>query len=200
MLTAKGAATRRRIIEAAAAEIRERGAAATRLEDVGTRSATGKSQMFHYFPDGKEQLLLAVAQFEADRVLQDQEPHLSALDSWTAWSAWRDAVVERYRRLGVNCPLGVLLTEVGRHTPAARAITVQLLETWEAALRRGVEAMQAAGEIRAEVDPRETAAALVAAIQGGVVVLLATGSSRHLEAALDVILTSLGAPVSANAT
>ncbi|WP_426502987.1 TetR/AcrR family transcriptional regulator [Dactylosporangium sp. McL0621] len=197
MLTVRGAATRQRIVEAAAAEIREHGAVATRLEDVGKRSATGKGQMFHYFPDGKEQLLLAVAEFEAGRVLEDQEPHLSALDSWDAWSAWQAAVVDRYRRLGPNCPLGMLLTEVGKHTPAARAITVRLLEAWEAALCRGITTMQAAGEIRPGVDPRETAAALVAAIQGGVVVLMATGRSRHLEAALDVILTSLGAPTRA---
>lgn len=192
MLTAKGAATRRRIIEAAAAEIRERGAAATRLEDVGRRSATHKSQMFHYFPDGKEQLLLAVAELEAARVLDDQEPHLSALDSWEAWTAWRAAVVDRYRRLGPDCPLGVLLTEVGRHTPAARAITRQLLDTWEDALCSGITAMQAAGRMRPDADPRQSAAALVAAVQGGVVVLMATGSSRHLEAALDVVLASLG--------
>ena len=69
MLTKKGSATRQRIIEAAAAEIRERGIGNVTLDDVGRRSGTGKSQLFHYFPDGREQLLLAVAQREADRVL-----------------------------------------------------------------------------------------------------------------------------------
>ena len=41
---------------AAAAEIRERGVSAVTLDDVGRRSRTGKSQLFHYFPEGKEQL------------------------------------------------------------------------------------------------------------------------------------------------
>ena len=49
MTTAKGAATRRRIVEAAAAEIRERGTLATTLDDVCRRSGTGKSQVFHSF-------------------------------------------------------------------------------------------------------------------------------------------------------
>ena len=95
MLTAKGAATRDRIVAAAAAEIRERGISAVKLDDIGRRSRTGKSQLFHYFPEGKEQLLLAVAEREAEQVLEDQEPHLGQLTSWDAWAEWRDVVVEK---------------------------------------------------------------------------------------------------------
>ncbi len=125
MLTAKGLATRERIVDAAAVEIRERGIGAVTLDDIGQRSRTGKSQLFHYFPDGKEQLLLAVAEREAERVIEDQEPQLGRLTSWDAWQDWRDVLVERYRRQGVHCPLGVLITEIGRHTPAAQAVTGQ---------------------------------------------------------------------------
>jgi AcrR family transcriptional regulator len=46
-LTAKGAATRQRIIEGAAAEIREHGAAAARLEDICARVRVSKGQVFH---------------------------------------------------------------------------------------------------------------------------------------------------------
>src|ERR1700758_4457476 len=102
-LTAKGAATRQRIIDGAAAEIRAHGVSATTLDDVRTRTRTSKSQLFHYFPGGKEQLLLAVAEHEAQRVLGDQQPHLSTLTSWAAWQRWRDAVVDRYRKQGQHC-------------------------------------------------------------------------------------------------
>ena len=193
MLTAKGAATRDRIVTAAAAEIRERGISAVKLDDIGRRSRTGKSQLFHYFPEGKEQLLLAVAEREAERVLEDQEPHLGQLTSWDAWAEWRDAVVEKYRRQGVNCPLGVLISEIGRHTPAAQAVTGKLLEQWQRRLELGIEDMKAAGEIRAEVDPARASAALVAAIQGGVAILMASGSSTQLEYALDLCLDYLRA-------
>ncbi len=191
MLTAKGAATRERIVAAAAAEIRERGISAVKLDDIGRRSRTGKSQLFHYFPDGKEQLLLAVAEREAEQVLEDQEPHLGQLTSWEAWRDWRDAVVEKYRRQGVNCPLGVLITEIGRHTPAAQAVTAQLLAQWQRRLELGIEEMKAAGEIRAAVDPARASAALIAAIQGGVAILMSSGTSTHLEYALDLCLDYL---------
>ena len=72
--------------------------ALTTLEDIMNRTHTSKSQLFHYFPGGKEQLMLAVAEFESQTVIDDQEPHLSALTSWAAWQRWRDVVVERYRR------------------------------------------------------------------------------------------------------
>ncbi|MEJ1112336.1 MULTISPECIES: TetR/AcrR family transcriptional regulator [unclassified Kribbella] len=191
MLTAKGTATRQRIVDAAAAEIRERGITAVTLDDVGRRSRTGKSQLFHYFPEGKEQLLLAVAQREADRVLEDQQPQLGQLTSWKAWQDWRDVVVERYRRQGVHCPLGVLITEVGRHTPAAQAVTAQLLEQWQRQVQAGIEDMRARGEIRSGVDPERAAQAVIAAIQGGVSILMSTGSAKHLESALDLCLDYL---------
>ncbi|MFG1820122.1 TetR/AcrR family transcriptional regulator [Kribbella sp. NPDC049174] len=191
MLTAKGAATRGRIVDAAAAEIRERGIAAVTLDDIGRRSGTGKSQLFHYFPEGKEQLLLAVAEREADRVIEDQEPQLGQLTSWDAWHEWRDVVVEKYRRQGVHCPLGVLITEIGRHSPAAQAVTGKLLAQWQGRIQAGIEDMKAAGEIRADVDPARAAAALIAAIQGGVTILMSSGSSKHLEYALDLYLDYL---------
>ena len=88
-LTVKGVATRQRIIEGAAAEIREHGIVATTLDDVRVRTRTSKSQLFHYFPGGKDELLLAVARHEAERVLGDQRPQLGELTSWPAWAAWR---------------------------------------------------------------------------------------------------------------
>ncbi|GGM06382.1 hypothetical protein GCM10010129_57710 [Streptomyces fumigatiscleroticus] len=56
----------------------QRGVTGTTLDDIRARTATSKSQIFHYFPGGKEELLLAVAAREAERVLEDQEPHLRA--------------------------------------------------------------------------------------------------------------------------
>lgn len=192
-LTAKGRATRSRIVDGAAEVLRERGVAAVTLDDVMARTSTSKSQLFHYFPDGKDELLLAVAQYEADRVLEDQQPYLSCLDSWDAWARWRDVVVRRYEEQGDHCPLGSLLLQVGRTTPGARAIVVGLLHTWQESLAAGIRAMQAAGHLPADLEVDQHAASLLAGIQGGVAILLATGHSTHLRAALDQGLAALRA-------
>ena len=190
-LTAKGAATRARIIEGAAAQIRSEGVAGTTLDDIRARTNTSKGQLFHYFPAGKEELLLAVAQHEANGVISDQEPYLSDLRSWDAWSAWRDAVVDRYRRQGQNCPLSAVTTQLGPSSPGAHAVTTQLYLQWEGAIALGIKEMQAQGLVRKTLDAKQAGAALLAGIQGGVLIFLATGELRHLEAALDVGIANL---------
>lgn len=190
-LTAKGRATRQRIVEGAAAEIRARGVAIATLDDVRSRTHTSKSQLFHYFPGGKEQLLLAVAEHEAQHVLTDQQPHLSALTSWAAWQRWRDTVVDRYRRQGQHCPLAVLMSEIGRTSPAAQAVTAALMRQWHDAIATGVRQMQQQHKIAPSIDADRAAAALLAGIQGGVGIMLATGDLGYLKAALDLGIESL---------
>ncbi len=189
-LTPKGAATRQRIIDGAAAEIRANGAVITTLEDVMARTGTSKSQLFHYFPDGKEQLLLAVAERESARVISDQQPHLGQLTSWAAWQRWRDVVVERYRNQGQQCPLSTVMSEIGR-TPGAQAVTSALVQRWRAEIEQGVRAMQSQGKVEPDVDPSLAATALLAGIQGGVLILMSTGDIGYLEAALDVGIAGL---------
>src|ERR1700761_1120224 len=129
-ITAKGTATRQRIIVTAADEIREFGVTAT-LDDIRARARVSKGQLFHYFPAGREELLLAVARYEADRVLADQQPELGDLGSWPAWLAWRDAVVARYRAQGQQCPLNALVTQLGRMTPGAQTVVAELMRHWQ---------------------------------------------------------------------
>jgi AcrR family transcriptional regulator len=189
--TAKGLATRRRIVEGAAAEIRENGVIEVTLDDVRQRTGTSKSQLFHYFPEGKEQLLLAVARFEADRVLSYQEDYLERLDSWAAWASWRDAVVAHYREQGQRCPLSMVIGHLGRTTPGAQAVTSELFRRWQEELAAGIRHMQRGGDISPDLDVDRATAALIASIQGGVLIMLATGQVGPLEAALDVTIEHL---------
>ena len=190
-LTRKGAATRQRIVEGAAAEIREQGVLRTTLDDIMARTRTSRSQLFHYFPDGKDELLLAVAHHEADRVLADQQPHLGDLSTWAAWQAWRDTLVARYRAQGEHCPLATVNSELGRNSPGARAVSAELMRRWRGEIAEGIRRLQATGQVDPALDATRSAAALLAGIQGGVLLLLTTGSSDPLEAALDVGIAHL---------
>jgi AcrR family transcriptional regulator len=189
-LTAKGRATRHRIIEGAAAYLLSDEPGEVTLDDIRAVTKTSKGQLFHYFPGGKEELLLAVAKFEAGRVLADQEPHLGALDNWAAWDAWRQAVIERYRAQGARCPMSSLMSQVGS-VPGAAEVVTTLLETWQGHIRRGIIAMKERGLIGASIDPERTSAAFITGIQGGVTVLRSTGSTAHLEATLNLLMEYL---------
>jgi AcrR family transcriptional regulator len=189
-LTTKGTATQQRIVVAAADEIRELGVTAT-LDDIRGRARVSKGQLFHYFPDGREELLLAVARYEADRVLADQQPELGDLGSWAAWLAWRDRVLARYREQGQQCPLNALVSQLGRMTPGAQAVVAELMSQWQGDIKAGIVRMQAAGEVTDELDAGRAAVAILAGIQGGVVMLMSTGDLTPLEAALDLGLDYL---------
>jgi AcrR family transcriptional regulator len=178
-MTAKGLATQHRIVVAAALLIREKGAAETTLDDVRAATSTSKSQLFHYFPDGRIDMLVAVARREADQVLEAQRPYLDELTSWESWQAWREAVLRHYGELGRRCPLGSLTSELGKSSPEAGALVSDLFATWEAALLRGTLALLPGR--KAAID---CAGNVLAAVQGGVVLLQMTGRIDYLKNAL----------------
>src|SRR4029079_12076360 len=113
-------------------------------------------------------------------VLADQQPHLGALTSWAAWQRRPDTAVDRYRRQGQHCPLAVLMSEIGRSTPGAQAVTAALIAQWHAEIATGVRHMQAQAMVADGVDAERAAAALLAGIQGGVGIMLATGELGYL--------------------
>ncbi|MFC8734059.1 TetR/AcrR family transcriptional regulator [Luteimicrobium sp. NPDC057192] len=192
-LTAKGLATRARIVQGAADFLRGTDDGEITLDDVRAITGTSKGQLFHYFPGGKDDLLMAVVRLEADHVLDDQQPYLANLTTWAAWERWRDVVVARYRAQGSRCSLSALMGQVGG-VPGVPEVVRDLLVDWEAHLAAGIRSMQDAGEMRADLPAGRAAAALVAGIQGGVLLLRTTGDTRHLEAALDAGLDHLRAP------
>ena len=93
-LTPKGARTRARIVEEAAALIHERGVAGTTLEDVKVAAEVSGSQMYHYFPD-KNELVQAVIDYQADTIV-NRNRH--ALGSANGVEAWRNMVITAAKR------------------------------------------------------------------------------------------------------
>src|SRR5258708_12631851 len=85
-LTARGAATRSRIVEAAADLIYAHGVERTSLDDVMAASGVSKSQLYHYFAV-KDALVLEVIAKQTEPVLDAQRPHLAALNSLPALNA-----------------------------------------------------------------------------------------------------------------
>jgi hypothetical protein len=70
----------------------------------GPRPVRAKSQLFHYFPGGKGQLLLAVDEEQARRVLDDQRPLLDRLTTWEAWEQWEELILREYPADVEHCP------------------------------------------------------------------------------------------------
>ncbi|MFE0631884.1 TetR/AcrR family transcriptional regulator [Streptomyces sp. NPDC058864] len=191
MLTKKGAATKARIIEGAAQLVAVKGAAGTCLDDIRAATGTSKSQLFHYFPEGKTQLLLAVAEEYSHRVLEDQRPLLDRLDSWDAWEQWRELVLRLHSPGDGHCPLTALGRQPPQTVPGVRELITDHLERWHAALAKGLTAMRTDGLLREDADVDALATAVLAAVQGGAMMGQITGSTDPLRTALTVALDHL---------
>jgi TetR/AcrR family transcriptional regulator, transcriptional repressor for nem operon len=189
LATARGAATRARIVEAAAGLVYLHGASATSLEDLMAASATSKSQLYHYFAD-KAALMRAVIEFQTRNVIGVQAAHFDVADSLAGLHRWRDALVTMNRGArGVGgCPLGSLASELSDRSESARVLLAHGFALWESHFTDSLKAMRDRGELKAEANPGELATAVIAAVQGGLLLAQTTRQSRPLELALDMAI------------
>jgi TetR/AcrR family transcriptional repressor of nem operon len=193
-LTPRGAATRSRIVEAAADLIYAHGVERTSLDDVMAASGVSKSQLYHYFTD-KDDLVRAVIAHQTDGILDAQQPLLDHLDSFEALERWRDLLVglQEQRQCAGGCPIGSIAAELADDDPVARADLAAGFERWEAPIRAGLARMRDRGELRPDADTDALALALLAALQGGLVLTQTRRSTEPLRTALDAMLAHIRA-------
>jgi AcrR family transcriptional regulator len=192
-LTARGAATRERIVAGAAALIYEWGVASTSLDDIMAATRTSKSQLYHYFAD-KDALVLEVIRRQLGQIIAGQEAELRGLRTWQGMQRWRDHLVEGTRATGGagGCPLGSLASELADQSESAREALAACFTEWEAYLVDGFTAMRQDGLMSPEADPAELAVTVMTALQGGLLLAQTTRDVRPLELALDMAIAHAG--------
>jgi AcrR family transcriptional regulator len=191
-LTRKGQATRDRIVEAAAGLMFRQGVAGTTTEQVQAAAGVSASQIFHYFAD-KRALIRAVIAYQTEAVLAAQQPLLARLDSMDALRAWADLYVsiEEQLKYEGGCPLGSLGSELAETDAAARQDVERGFAKWEEAIRDGLRAMYARGDLRRSADPDALALALLTAVQGGLLMTKIRRDPAPLRTVLDVVLAHI---------
>jgi len=114
---------RQPIIDAAVTLFRQRGYAATGLNDLVEASGSPKGSMYHYFPEGKPSIAVAAVEEAGRRVVETIEAiaagtsstpellveHATLLGGWMEKSGFRD-----------GCPITTVLLELA---PEDRAVT-----------------------------------------------------------------------------
>jgi AcrR family transcriptional regulator len=190
-LTRKGVQTRQRIVAAAADLILRQGVAGTTLDDVRAEAGVSGSQIYHYFAD-KEALVRAVVDYRAQTVVgETHEPMLTAIEGIDGLRAWRDTIVSVQEDAGCQggCPLGSLGSELAELDHVARDDVAAGCRRWEAAIRSCLQGMRDRGQLVPAADPGQLAPAMLAALQGGLLLAQIERSVRPLAAALDVMIS-----------
>ncbi len=187
-LTPRGAATKHRIVVAAAEIVHAKGAERMSLDEVMAATGASRSQLYHYF-DNKEALVREVIDFQTSRILDATTSHLETLDSREALRGWRDMVVAA-NKAGVvgGCPLGSLANELSAHSETARNQLDRSFAAWSATIEGSLHRMQNAGHLDGDFDAGALAVAVLAAVQGGILLSKTARDTRPLELALDMAL------------
>ncbi|MET3807632.1 AcrR family transcriptional regulator [Nakamurella sp. UYEF19] len=190
--TAKGLATRQRIIAAAAELVFAHGVASTGIEDVQRRAGVSASQLYHYFTD-KDELIRAVIAHQTDGILAAQRPVLDQLDSFPALERWRDLLVDMQERrhCAGGCPIGSIAAELAEDNLRARADLADGFERWEAPIRAGLGRMRDRGDLRPDTDTDALALALLVALQGGLLLTQTRRNTTPLRTGLDTVLAHI---------
>ncbi|BBY13491.1 TetR/AcrR family transcriptional regulator [Mycobacterium marseillense] len=168
-LTAKGRATRDRIVQAAAQLIVTEGLSASNMENVRRAASVSGSQLAHYFAD-KGALIRAVIRHQIGVVLDfHRQPTLRGLSSFDDFEKWIDLNMRYLRRIGyVGTPTyHALAGLLAKSDGATRDQLAVGYRQWIELLEKAIQHMKDDGLLIADADPRQLALVIVAAHQGG---------------------------------
>ena len=183
--SAKGAATRDQILDAAGRLIHLQGYHCTSLDDVLRESGVGKGNFYYYFKS-KEELGYAIidrlvhgfvertlgpafADSDADPVEQIHGLLDRVLDS------------QRQRNCIGGCPMGNLASELSDVHEGFRKRLAGVFVAWRVTMMQALRRGQTTGRLRADCDPDGAASFIVAALEGAILMSKVTKEIQVLE-------------------
>lgn len=168
-LTAKGRATRDRIVKSAAELIVTTGLSALTMDNVRKAASVSGSQLGHYFAD-KQALLRAVIARQINVVLDfHRQPQLHGLTSFDDFERWIDLNMRYLRRIGyAGTPTyHALGGQLAKSDSTIRDALAAGYRQWIELLEQAIGRMKGEGILVAAADPRMLALVIVSAHQGG---------------------------------
>jgi TetR/AcrR family transcriptional regulator, transcriptional repressor for nem operon len=186
--TGRGRASRERIVERAAELFAEQGVAATSLDEVLAAAGAGKSQLYHYFR-GRDELVAAAVGLRCAQVLAGLTQALDTVGSLAELEQALAGFADGYEQMGLpGCPIGSLAGEVAERNEGARLQTAAAFDAWEQLFAGALERMRERGELRADASSAVLATALLASIEGGMVLSQARKDPAPLRIAVEAAL------------
>jgi AcrR family transcriptional regulator len=168
-LTARGRATRERIVEAAAELILAEGLSTLNMANIRKAASVSGSQLAHYFAD-KQALIRAVITRQIGVVLDfHRQPKLDGLQSFDDFERWIDLNMRYLRRIGYSGTptYHALAGQLAKSDDATRATLGAGYWLWVELLEQAVQEMKDRGVLVADADAQQLALVVVSAHQGG---------------------------------
>ncbi|MFF1573707.1 TetR/AcrR family transcriptional regulator [Leifsonia sp. NPDC058292] len=191
-LTARGAKTRERIVDAAADLMYVRGIGATTLDDVLAASGASKSQLYRHFAN-KDEVVRAVIVRMGEHVIQREQNALGRVSTMAGLRRWRDALVQNnaLRHGAYGCALGSFASEVADHDDIARATLQALFSEWNTLLTAALKRLQENGALPQDAPVDELATGLLGALQGGYLLAQTAHDVTPMATSIDMALAHI---------
>lgn len=173
--------TRQRIVGAGAELFRRQGYAATGVKQIVTAAQAPFGSLYHFFPDGKEQLgAEAIRTSGAFYELLIGAVFDPAPDLVSAVRAFFAGAAEHLRETDFEdaCPIATISLEVSSSSPTMRQACAEVFESWIAA---GAPRFAAAG--LSDATARELTIGMICALEGAFVLARASRSTEALRIA-----------------
>ncbi len=173
--------TRERILDVGATLFRRQGYTATGVKQIVTEAETPSSSLYHFFPNGKDQLAREIIHSSGQTYQQLVEFVFDASpDILTGVRNCFAGAAETLRQTDYAdaCPIATVALEVASTNEPLRKATAEVFESW---IESGTERFTAAGI--AEKPARELAIALIGALEGAFLLSRAARSTEPMDIA-----------------
>ena len=179
---ARGAGTRRRIMQTAADLFHKQGVRATSPDEIIEASGTGKGQFYHYFKS-KEGLIHEVLQTHLEAIKNGSAPLQYEISSWKDLERWFLAQIDLQKSFGMTrgCPFGTIGNEVTVNDELIRQDLSLIFEVMKNKLAAFFIREQSMRRLARTAEPERMADFCMATIQGGMLLGKINRDSRPLE-------------------
>ena len=183
--SAKGAATRDQILDAAERLIHLQGYHCTSLDDVLRESGVGKGNFYYYFRSKEELGYAIIDRLVHGFVARTLEPALAdpAGDPIAQIHRFLDRVLDNQRQRNCvgGCPMGNLASELSDVHEGFRQRLAEVFVRWRLALSAALSRGQALGRLRVDCEPGPVAQFLVAGLEGAILLAKVTKDISVME-------------------
>src|SRR5437016_4656647 len=183
--SAKGAATRDQILDAAARLIHLQGYHCTTLDDVLRESGVGKGNFYYYFKSKEELGYAIIDRLVRGFVERTLDPAFAdtACDPLAQIDGFLDRVLDNLRQRNCvgGCPIGNLASELSDVHEGFRMRLAEIFVQWRAKLTDALSRGQAGGRVRQGFEPSAVAQFLVASLEGAILLTKVTKDNGIME-------------------
>lgn len=173
---------KQKMIDAALDLFHKQGVNGTSVDQILSKSRTGKSQFTHYFKN-KDGLIRAAVQSLDQIVRSGTTPSNYEIETWQDFEGWFQRYIDyqesvKYER---SCPFGTIGADLSNKQELIRQDLCLFLEWSRFKMSRFFSERKAAGELNTSVNPDELADLCLCVMQGGMALTKMTRNAEMFE-------------------